>query len=376
MWIDKIDEKAKSQLNNLTNLPFAFKHIAVMPDCHSGYGMPIGTVLATNDIVIPNAVGVDIGCGMCAVKTSLQDIDTETLIKITKYIPVKVPLGYKHHKKAKNWEKIPSPINIPEDGIIKQEWHSLPYQVGTLGGGNHFIEIQKGSDGYIWIMVHSGSRNLGYKVAEYYNIEAQKLNKLWFSGVAEEWQLAFLPVNTPIGRNYLLEMEYCVKFAFANRRAILNQVLDITTKYLKQSIKELQFINIPHNYANLENHFGKNVYVHRKGATRAYNGELGIIPGSQGTKSYIVEGKGNKLSFKSCSHGAGRKMSRTEAQKSLNLQEEISIMNSKNIVHNICSPKHLDEAPNAYKCIDKVMQLQKDLVEIKVELTPIAVVKG
>lgn len=229
-------------------------------------------------------------------------------------------------------------------------------------------------------MIHSGSRNLGYKVAQNYNDTAKKLNKKWYSNVPEKFDLAFLPINSKEGKLYINEMNYCKEFARLNRKLMMDKVIKIFNdcKDFSFPIKcyEDQRIDIAHNYAAIENHFGKNVWVHRKGATLARKGTIGIIPGSQGTTSYIVIGKGNKDSFHSCSHGAGRKMSRTKARNSLDLDEEKRILEDKGIIHSIRNKKDLDEASSAYKDILTVMDNQKDLVDIKHELTPLAVIKG
>lgn len=397
MWLEEIEDGAMAQIKNLANLPFTFKHIAIMPDSHQGYGMPIGGVLATKGVIIPNAVGVDIGCGMCAVKTSLTDIDTETLKKIMGEIRKVVPVGFEHHKQKQDEKLMLNMGNIHnfEDcyfngnfsyKIVHQEFENALKQIGTLGGGNHFIEIQKGSDGHIWIMIHSGSRNLGKKVADYYNKVAEKLNEKWFSLVDKKQELAFLPLDSDEGKSYIREMNYCVDFALANRKLMMDNIKKIFEKETGCSFcsrdGELnidftnEMINIAHNYARMENHFGENVMVHRKGATLATEDTIGIIPGSQGTKSYIVKGKGNAESFNSCSHGAGRKMGRNQAEKELNLEEEIKKLDDQGILHAIRGKKDLDEAPGAYKNIDVVMENQKDLVEILVELTPLGVIKG
>jgi len=386
MWLEEIEDGALEQAKNLANLPFAFKHIAIMPDSHQGYGMPIGGVLATDGVVVPNAVGVDIGCGMCAVKTSLTDIDKETLKKLMGEIRKVVPVGFSHHKEMQDFELMPDTNGISLKDfypIIYSQYDSALKQLGTLGGGNHFIEIQKGSDGHIWIMIHSGSRNLGKQVADYYNNVAKELNNMWFSLVDPKLDLAFLPIYSEEGKNYIREMNYCVEFALANRKLMMDRIKKIfETVHLSGSFRGnivITFepmINIAHNYARMENHFGQNVMVHRKGATSARKGEIGIIPGSQGTKSYIVRGLGNKESFESCSHGAGRKMGRKDAERRLNLEAEIKLLDDQGILHGIRGVHDLDEAPGAYKDIDVVMENQKDLVEILVELTPLAVIKG
>ncbi len=376
LWLNDIEPGALAQARNLANLPFIFKHVALMPDAHEGYGMPIGGVLATNGVVIPNAVGVDIGCGMCALKTNLPDITTETIKQIMSGIRELVPLGFDHHESRQDETLMPSKENIIENGVVERQFLAALKQIGTLGGGNHFIEIQKGSDGHIWIMIHSGSRNIGLKVAEHYNKVAKRLNEMWFSSVDASKDLAYLPIETYEAKNYMKEMQYCVDFAFANRKLMMDNILSVFAKILGSDFAALDLINIAHNYARWENHYGKNVLVHRKGATSAREGETGIIPGSQGTKSYIVKGLGNQESFTSCSHGAGRKMGRKQAMRELDLEAEIARLDEQGIVHAIRTVRDLDEAPGAYKSIDVVMENQKDLVEILVELTPLAVIKG
>ena len=373
LWLEDIEEGAMEQARHLANLPFVFKHIAIMPDSHVGYGMPIGGVMATKGVVVPNAVGVDIGCGMCAVKTSLTEIDTETLKKIMGEIRKEIPVGFNHHKEKQDDSLMPRPHLQCE--IVSREFENAKTQIGTLGGGNHFIEIQKGSDGYIWVMIHSGSRNFGLKIAQHYNKLAISLNEKWHSSIPKEWELAFLPMESDEGQAYLREMNYAVEFAFANRELMMNRILQIFIDLNLMDWNELM-INIAHNYARMENHFGKNVLVHRKGATLATTDTIGIIPGSQGTKSYIVKGLGNPESFNSCSHGSGRRMGRNQAIKTLNLEAEQKLLDDKGILHAIRGKQDLEEAPSAYKNIDEVMENQKDLVEVLVELQPLGVIKG
>ncbi len=373
MWLDDLEENAVAQAKNLANLPFAFKHIPIMPDSHMGYGMPIGSILATQGVVVPNAVGVDIGCGMCAQKTSLRDIGKSELKRVLAYARTLIPLGFNSHENMQ--EESLMPKNYKDLTIVNSGYNKAREQIGTLGGGNHFIEVQKGSDGYIWIMIHSGSRNLGYKVAKHYNDAAIKLNEKHYSIVTKNKQLAFLPLDTQLAKDYLAEMDYCIKFAYANRKLMMQRMMGALQK-VKGNFKTDAIINKSHNFAAWENHFNANVLVHRKGATSAFEGELGMIPGSQGTKSYIVKGLGNKDSFNSCSHGAGRKLGRKQAQKTLDLAEEIRILDSQNIVHSIRNKTDLDEATNAYKDINIVMENQKDLAKIMVELKPLAVLKG
>jgi tRNA-splicing ligase RtcB len=380
-WANNIENEAHKQIINLSNLPFAYHHVAIMPDCHSGYGMPIGGVLATERVVIPNAVGVDIGCGMCAVKTSLkvEQLNTETLKKIMGKIREVIPVGFNRQKEKQDESLMPK-TKVYDLNIICNEYQSALKQLGTLGVGNHFIEIQKDTEHNIWIMIHSGSRNIGFRVANYYNKIAKELNQRWHTQVPKEWDLAFLPIDTQEAKDYILEMQYCVDFALANRKLMMDRIFDCIRNFFPNLNDKYtlgnRIINIAHNYAAWENHFGKNVIIHRKGATLAREGTIGIIPGSQGSKSYIVEGLGNPASFESCSHGAGRTMSRTKATKELNLQEEIKKLDDQGIIHGIRTEKDLDEATGAYKNIDEVMENQKDLVEIVTELSPMAVIKG
>ena len=394
MWVTDIEREALDQARNLSDLPFAFKHIALMPDCHFGYGMPIGGVMATKNVVVPNAVGVDIGCGMIATKTNLkvEELTTEMLKNIMGEIRKAVPVGFNKHKEAQDEGLMPQKIHRDceqeiEDyyPIIRQEYSNALVSLGTLGGGNHFIEIQKGDDGFIWIMVHSGSRNLGLKVAKHYNDLAKALNKKEASGVPSNWDLAFLPLDTSEGQEYLKEMNFCVEFALANRKLMMDRIKNIFIKEVETKYGKLdkhpkhyfpEEINIAHNYAVMENHFGENVMIHRKGATKATIGLKGIIPGSQGTTSYIVEGLGNPDSFNSCSHGAGRTMGRNVARRTLNLQDEQKRLNDKGIVHSIRNTQDLDEASGAYKDIEEVMNNQKDLIKILVKLEPMGVIKG
>lgn len=382
-YLSELEYGALQQYENLAQLPFAFHHVAAMPDSHLGYGMPIGGVLATKGYIIPNAVGVDIGCGMCCIKTNLYDhIDTDVLKKIMGDIRKLIPVGKKHNKKA-NSNYMPNLKKMNDRGvnynkrlICDEQFDSATKQVGTLGGGNHFIEVQLGDDGYIYVMIHSGSRNLGKRIADYYNKVAVEMNEKWQSSVPKKWQLAFLPFNDDIGRNYFYEMEYACRFAYNNRLLMMERVEEAFLNHIEVEFDWDNFMNIHHNYAAVENHFRNNVIVHRKGATRAYKGEIGIIPGSQGTKSYIVEGLGNPKSFKSCSHGSGRLMSRSKAKENLDLEEEKRKLDEQGIIHGIRNIGDLDEASGAYKDIEDVMDHQTELVKIKIELQPLAVVKG
>lgn len=379
LWLNDMEEGAIKQAMNLANLPFIYKHVAIMPDAHQGYGMPIGGVLATSDVVIPNAVGVDIGCGVIAVQTNIHETCcTESVLRqIMCGVRELIPLGFNKHKKVpeacEQWFKSKDRITDP---VIRKEYDNACISLGTLGGGNHFIEFQLDDAGLLWIMIHSGSRNLGYKVAEYYNQVAIQFNTEHAMGVPSEWELAGLPVSTEPGQMYLNAMRQCIEFAKANRALMMCNIKRVIEKVLNVQIIQHESWDVAHNYVRTEEHFGKRVWIHRKGATAAGKGIIGIIPGSQGTCSYIVEGKGNKDSFRSCSHGAGRKMSRTKAKKVLDLAKEQAKLNDKGIIHTIYTKKDLDEATGAYKDIEVVMANQKDLVEIVNKLRPIAVIKG
>ena len=378
LWLDKLEGEALVQAKNLANLPFVHSHVAIMPDAHMGYGMPIGGIMAADGVVVPNAVGVDIGCGMCAVQTSLSHIDTERLKRILGLIRKYVPVGFKHHRKKQDerfMPDLPDDISLDDLAVARREYDSARTQIGTLGGGNHFIEIQRGDDGHIWMMIHSGSRNLGLKVATHYNRLASELNGRFGPEIPRNWQLAYLPADSDEGQAYLREMNYCVQFALANRKLMMKRVLAVLDEVAGPFVDK-RFINIAHNYARLEEHFGKNVYVHRKGATSAQKGEWGIIPGSQGASSYIVRGLGNPDSFCSCSHGAGRRLGRKQAQRTLDLKKERRRLEQQGILHAIRGKRDLDEAPGAYKDVDQVIAAQKDLVEVDVCLQPLAVVKG
>ena len=378
-WLEthEMEVHALQQCKNVANLPFVHKHMAWMRDGHLGYGMPIGGVVACDGVVIPNAVGKDIGCGMGAIRYGYQgilsrDIRKKIMGEIRKYIP----MGFGENRK-KPWlmDELPT-VSLDRDlsFIDTQDQNHIKKQMGTLGSGNHFIEIQRDQFGYIWVMVHSGSRNIGSRTADYYDKVARKLNKQWYSSVPISQELAFLPIQTREGKDYMDEMNWCVAFAKLNRDIMLRIINDII-----QDVFPMKYVcqyDVAHNYARFENHFGKNVIVHRKGATSAKKDETVIIPGSQGEKSYIGHGLGNKDSFTSCAHGAGRAMSRTKAKKTLSLKDEIKKMEDQDIIHGMRNVSDLDEASGAYKDIEDVMAGQTDLVNVKYELTPKGVLKG
>ena len=368
VWASQYEDGAMKQAMDLAKLPFVKGWVALMPDTHQGYGMPIGGVIATDGIVIPNAVGVDIGCGMAALKTDLQGITTDELKEVMGEVRSLIPVGFHHHKEPQPWIGFSA---APDDPIIRRELDSARHQLGTLGGGNHFIEFQADEEGYLWVMIHSGSRNLGLKVAKHYHGFAKAMCQRWHVALPNE-ELAYLPVDEQGGKDYIEAMNFCLSFAQANRQAMLHRILDVLGQ--RHGAHYDTEVNIHHNYAIQEHHLGRDLWVHRKGATQARLGQQGIIPGSMGSASYIVEGLGNPQSFHSCSHGAGRKLGRKAAQKALDLVEEQAKMQG--IVHSLRHENDLDEAPGAYKDIDQVMQDQVDLVKVLVKLRPLGSIKG
>lgn len=387
IWAEDIEDSAMEQIIDLASLPFAFKHVAIMPDVHAGLGMPIGGVLAAKGVVVPNAVGVDIGCGMCAVRTSLraQEMNRQRLTAVMSGIRKAIPLGMMHQRKEEDNEHLPEDWDMDQLPYVRELQTAARRQVGTLGGGNHFIEMQASDEGQLWLMIHSGSRNVGLKVAKRYAAFAKALNDRYYSQTLPG--LEFLPMESKEFKDYWQEMRWCVQFALCNRRLMMTRVLEVLQAVVPEAEVLSPFddrpweepspmINIAHNYAAWENHYGSNVVVHRKGATRAREGEIGIIPGSQGSHSYIVEGRGCKESFTSCSHGAGRRMGRRQACQQLSLQGEKAALEALGIIHAVRSQHNLDEAPGAYKDIEAVMAQQAELVTPLVRLRPLAVVKG
>ena len=384
-WCREIEEAAMAQAENLARHPALRHHVALMPDCHCGIGMPIGGVIAAKDAVIPAAVGVDIGCGMIAVET---DIPAEKLedMRFRRAIHTRIkeliPTGEgKYHKDSQDWEGFEAYLDSPSANpqfVTSLDRHNL----GTLGGGNHFIEIQKSNKGFVWIMIHSGSRNLGKRIEEVYQEKAMQLCERFYAPLPCR-DLAFLPIQDEAGHNYFRDMNFALKYAFENRQRMMAKCQEVITEFIPE-VNFLREINIHHNYAAFEEHFGETLCIHRKGATSAKLDETGIIPGSMGTASYIVRGLGNPASFTSCSHGAGRRMSRTVACNTLTVSECDEAM--KGIVCDRWHPvtrygkgkkiPDLSEAPQAYKDIEDVIASESDLVEVQVRLTPLAVIKG
>lgn len=371
------------QAVNLSNLPFVVSHVALMPDSHVGFGMPIGGVIAAEGVIVPNAVGVDIGCGMVAWKTGIAAEQFRPhLQQFIDFAQRNIPLGFKHRnpregeKLARKWcpELIERFSGKDRRRAYLSGYEKTIEQVGTLGGGNHFIEVQVDPDEVIWIMVHSGSRNVGLQINAHYHRLARELCRR-NGTLPDDPGLAYLPADSQEGQDYIEHMHFALEFARCNRQVMMKlcqeAILQGPAGQYAGGTDET--INIHHNYAELEEHLDKKLWVHRKGATSARAGQLGIVPGSMGTKSYIVRGKGNPESFMSCSHGAGRVMGRNEAKQRITMDRFRKSMEG---VLFRCSPRHLDEAPDAYKDVDRVMANQADLVEIVTELRPLAVVKG
>lgn len=374
-WCENLEDSALEQAANLANHPVVVKHVALMPDAHLGYGMCIGGVIGCRRAVIPNCVGSDIGCGMIAVQTDydVKNITVDQIKEMMGNARKAIPTGFKHHKEQQDWSGW---ADAPKDHVIDRELDSAAHQLGTLGGGNHFIEIQAGDDDNIWLMIHSGSRNFGKKIADYYNSTAVRFCKKWHSNIPN-YDLAFLPQDDELFAEYMSAMNFALRFAAESRNRMMGKMKGIAGDTLKCHFGEE--INIHHNYAAMEHHFGQNLVVHRKGATSARKGEKGIIPGSMGTPSYIVEGLGNDMSFQSCSHGAGRAMGRKDASRRFTVEECDKAMEG--VVFGRWGKDRkgkidLGETPQAYKDIDMVIEAQRDLIKPLVKLRPLGVVKG
>ena len=402
-WCADCEEGAVKQAENLAQHPALFHHVALMPDAHLGYGMPIGGVVAAEDAVIPAAVGVDIGCGMIATET---DVPAERFADMSfrrafqERLKERIPVGEGvSHKTTQDWEGFEE--YTANNGMRSDLWPSKldRMNLGTLGGGNHFIELQKttpleiggalgdralldGGESRVWLMIHSGSRNLGKRIEEHYHKIASRLCTRFRVPLADP-DLAFLPIDEADGHNYYTDMLFALRYAKENRRRMMDVMMSTVAEFVPEA-NFLRTIDVHHNYATCEEHFGKKVFVHRKGATSAKLDEIGVIPGSMGTASYIVRGLGNPDSFMSCSHGAGRKMSRIAASTTLTVEECDKAMDGI-----VCERWHkykgygkakgrldLSEAPQAYKDIEDVIASERDLVEPLVRLVPLASLKG
>jgi tRNA-splicing ligase RtcB len=385
IWSDlaSVESAALDQLTNTANLPFVFKHVAAMPDVHLGKGATVGSVIATKGAICPAAVGVDIGCGMMAYKTNLDHKLVQDNIKAIRHaIERSIPVGPEGNKSLTKgvtqwteWKNFEELHVIGQDKDHREMFKRAQSQLGSLGGGNHFIEVCLDTDNNVWIMLHSGSRNIGKVVAERHMDKAKGFMKTMFIHLPDP-DLAYFAEGTQDFKEYLSDLEWCQNYAAQNRKEMMTRVLsDISNQLFGEDglIEVSLKINCHHNYVAKENHYGENVFVTRKGAVRAREGDYGIIPGSMGTRSYIVRGKGNPESFHSCSHGAGRKMSRGAAKRTFTLED---LREQTAGVECRQDFEVLDEIPGAYKDIDVVMANQDDLVEIVAEIKQIMCVKG
>ena len=387
-----VEDDAMKQLENTASLPFVFKHVAAMPDVHFGMGATVGSVVATKGAIVPAAVGVDIGCGMCAVKTDLKASDLpDNLHELRTAIEASTPHGRTNDGQAGDrgaWGEVPGSVLAVWDGKCVQRYEDIlhrhpairprvhpAHQLGTLGTGNHFIELNIDEDQNVWVMLHSGSRGIGNKIGQYFIERAkEEMRKYHIDAYLPDRDLAYLVENTVLFDDYMSAVSWAQDFAAFNRALMMGQVLVALEVALGRGITFTdKAIMCHHNYVDREHHFGENVLVTRKGAVRAREGDLGIIPGSMGAKSFIVRGKGTKESFCSCSHGAGRKMSRTQAKKLFSLDDHIKATEGVECRKDL---DVIDETPAAYKSIDAVMAAQADLVEILHTLKGVLCVKG
>lgn len=380
-WCPDIEPEAQKQVENVSKMPFIFKHVAVMPDAHHGKGSTVGTVIATKGAIIPACVGVDIGCGMMAAKLPFKIDAFSDLPKLRASIERSVPVGFEgkrdiSHSMAQaffqtGYDKL---SEVTKNSIGNMSDHAL--KIGSLGGGNHFIELCFDQNNDAWIMLHSGSRNFGNKIANLHINVAKGLMKQYFiDGTLPDEDLSYLVRNTPEYDAYINDLMIAQKYAMENRNLMMEYVLKDVGFHLgfEATVTPELMVNCHHNYSSIENHMGENVIVTRKGAVSAREGELGIIPGSMGAKSFIVKGKGNVASFCSCSHGAGRKMSRNKARATFttaDLEQQTQGVECKK------TNDVLDEIPGAYKDIDVVMANQSDLVEVLYTLKQVLCVKG
>jgi tRNA-splicing ligase RtcB len=395
-WVQGVPMEAEAlkQLENVASLPFIFKHVAVMPDVHYGRGATIGSVIATDGAIIPAAVGVDIGCGMMAVQTGLHANDLPDNLKpLRNAIENAVPTGFgksaSHSRGGWSGDTLPKATsqawdaNLVDSYLEIMERHpgirsnpSDVNQLGSLGSGNHFIEVCLDEDDIVWIMLHSGSRGIGNRIGRYFTEIAKQDMKRFFVNLPDV-DLAYLPEGTDHFDDYLQAVGWAQDFARINRTLMMSQILDALKRLpgIPQGklMTEQMAVNCHHNYVQKEHHFGRNVMLTRKGAVSAREGQLGIIPGSMGARSFIVQGKGNAESFTSCSHGAGRAMSRRKAKETFSLDDHIAATQG---VECRKDEAVLDETPGAYKDIQAVMDAQSDLVDIVTTLQQIVCVKG
>lgn len=383
IWTDDVDDRSKQQLNNIASLPFIHHHVAAMPDVHLGMGATIGSVIATHKAIIPAAVGVDIGCGMVACRLSItgNDIEEKSLKKVFDQISRDVPVGRAQHKDDRALVDAAKPFEARLDAMTQKHPQLLKAfgkfskwinQMGTLGGGNHFIEVCLDESNQVWIMLHSGSRGIGNALADYFIQLAREDMERWMIHLPDR-DLAYFPEGTEHFDDYVEAVIWAQEYAFQNRQCMVDLVLAGLRRHLPAFEVTSEVVNCHHNYVAQEHHYGANVWVTRKGAIRAREGDLGIIPGSMGARSYIVRGLGNPESFTSSAHGAGRRMSRTAAEKQFSESDL-----AKQTEGVICRKDKgvVDEIPGAYKDIDAVMENQKDLTETLHTLKQVVCVKG
>lgn len=381
IWTDEVEASALTQLKNLARLPFINSNgVACMPDVHAGIGSTVGTVIATESAVIPAAVGVDIGCGMNAVRLSLKASDLPDNLKpLRDEIERRVPLGVggAHDDSTDIGELTPDLTRTVIDPLYKGDYDKFhakaASQMGSLGSGNHFIEVCIDENQDVWIMLHSGSRGIGNMIGTHYIAKAKRQMEQFFITLPDD-NLAYFPENTEDFDDYMYAVGWAQNYALENRRRMMSEVLEAMKQRIDKPFTITQeAINCHHNYVERENHFGRNMWVTRKGAIRARDGDLGIIPGSMGQRSYIVRGKGDLQSYCSCSHGAGRVMSRAEAKRRFSVSDLVE-----QTVGVECrkDASVIDEIPSSYKDIDQVMANQTDLVEVVHQLKQVLCVKG
>ena len=377
-WAGELDPRTLEQATNVTNLPFAIDHVALMPDAHAGYGMPIGGVLFADKAVVPYGIGVDIGCGVALVETDLtvRDLPAADLEAVLASIDRGVPTGFYTLKTPVDREVALEAMGVAKPESVKDAWFERALsQLGTLGGGNHFLELQRDEAGTVFVMLHSGSRNLGKTICDEYHKRALAQNRTWHVALPHD-ELAFLPVGTDDFVGYWSAMEFALRFAEVNRSRMLD-VVERSFEHLTKIGRFDRLVDVHHNYAAWERHVGRNGIVHRKGAVRARAGEVVLIPGSMGTASYVGEGLGNAESFETCQHGAGRALSRTAARKAKTSREVYDEMAALGVVLRSSEPKGVaEEAAFAYKDIESVMAASATLVRATKRLTPLGVVKG
>ena len=377
-WAPDLEARAFEQAVNLSNLPFAIDHVALMPDAHAGYGMPIGGVLFADRAVVPYAIGVDIGCGVALVETDLtvETLGAEGLERVLETIDAGVPTGFETLDRAVDRDEAEAAIGIELPDSVRAAWFEKSLtQLGTLGGGNHFLEIQRDGNGRVFVMLHSGSRSLGKAICDESHKRALALNKAWHSDLPHD-ELAYLPVGSDEFGAYWKAMAFALRFAEVNR----TRMLDVVEAAFERHTAIGRFdrvVDVHHNYAAWETHGGMTGIVHRKGAVRARDGETVLIPGSMGTASYVGEGLGNAESFHTCQHGAGRAMSRTAARKAKTSTAVYAEMEALGVLLRSSEPKDVaEEAAFAYKDIESVMAASASLVRATKRLTPLGVVKG